>query len=84
MACRTRNDVLNLLAEQEFAIFHNCQRGAFNTSCSQVEREALKMVKKAMGTAQSVIVMAHQLEDAGKGMPTEQMPEKPELDNPDY
>ena len=75
MACRTRDDVLNLLATQEFQIFDQCQRGAFNTSCSQVEREALKSVKKAIGTAQSVIFMASQLEDVGKGMPTKEIPE---------
>ena len=63
MACRTRDDVLNLLSVQEFQIFDQCQRGAFNTSCTQHEREALKLVKRALSTAQSLILMAAQLAD---------------------
>ena len=75
MACRTRDDVLNLLSTQEFQIFDQCQRGAFNTSCTQQEREALKLVKRALSTAQSLIFMAAQLSD-------EKDPTQSELNGP--
>ena len=63
MACRDRDEVIDLLNKAEFKIFHECQRGAFNTYCTPNERDALKMAKHALRTAQTVILLAGQLAD---------------------
>ena len=47
-----------LLSEQKRQVFEQCQRGAFNTSCTQPEREALKLINCAIDNAINVIITA--------------------------
>ncbi len=42
MACRGRADVVNVMEKVEALVFVECQRGAFNTNATQLEREAIK------------------------------------------
>ena len=60
MACRTRDDVIFLLNKQKQQIFEECQRGAFNTSCTQDERESLKVINATIDSAISMIIRCGQ------------------------
>ena len=60
MACRNREDVMFLLNRQKQQIFEECQRGAFNTSCTQDEREALKLINTAIDNATNMIIRCGQ------------------------
>ena len=71
VACKTRDDVIHILASFDFKLYTECQRGAFHTKCTQVEREAIKHIKSAIQVAQHLVMMADGLEDAGHGLPTE-------------
>ena len=56
MACKNRDDVLNLLAKFDYSLYTECQRGAFHTQCTQIEREAIKHLKSAILVANQVIL----------------------------
>ena len=49
-----------LISRQKQQIFEECQRGAFNTSCTQDEREALKLINATIDNAISVIIRCGQ------------------------
>ena len=55
MACRNRQDVVQVLERAEQLIFEECQRGAFNTSAHKHEREAIKAVVRQMRLARMIV-----------------------------
>ena len=56
MACKNRDEVIHLLAEFDLKLYTECQRGAFHTQCTQIEREAIKHLKSAILFANGVIL----------------------------